>query len=311
MKSRGFFILFFFLIFVSCKAFEEKSEATPTPTLIPAIIVKGKAPVVNFSDNKHFIKDMVLLDDSHLLFVGSTNSTDEKNQNIYILLTSNEHKKIWDKIYGDTTDSIAKTVYQTKSGEIYIAGTSNNKLFIMQIDHLGKIIWQKNFDEIYSDDNAINLSESIEGGIIAVSCKVNGSYGNPYSIKLNNTGGVIWETIFQSNSKIQRFYYPTGVVIDDNSYLVTSKVDNYSILLRVKEPDGRWTAGTAFECDGSDADLNVEKDIDSSHCTAVPFSILKCKEVILSPMECKAIADMGECGIYITPYPLYQIYKRG
>lgn len=302
MKIKIVLIIMLFAISVNCKAFEEKSAASPTPTAIPTIIIKSNAAVVNFNDNKHFIKDMTLLQDGKLLFVGSTFSTDEKNENIYILFVSGEGQKLSEKIYGDDTNSVAKIVYQSKSGKIYIAGTSDNKLFIMRIEQSGSIVWHKKFAEIFSNDNAISLTESIDDGIIAISEKIYSSYANPYSVKLSSSGDTVWETVYESGSKIDRVYFPKGVVIDNDTYLVVSKVDYDSILLRVKEPDGRWTAGTAFDYEGRFVDLNIEVGFDTMRCNSVPVSLFKCKNMIVSPLECESLSRLDESGVKLITY---------
>src|SRR5690606_5199497 len=114
----------------------------------------------------------------------------------------------WQKSFGGSKIDQGNSIQQTKDGGYIFTGTSfssdgdviNNRgesdFWVVKLDALGSIVWQKSIGGISYDYNPI-IQESIDGGYILVGTSYNtDNNADYYAVKLNSTGSIVWERNF-------------------------------------------------------------------------------------------------------------------
>ncbi|MFH2143491.1 MAG: T9SS type A sorting domain-containing protein [Bacteroidota bacterium] len=97
-------------------------------------------------------------DDSYVL-IGYTQENVGENSNLWILKLDSLGNLIWDKTLGGDYGDYGKLIQQTYDGGYIIIGTADSnpinnhsKLWILKIDSLGNILWEKIFNKGTNDD---------------------------------------------------------------------------------------------------------------------------------------------------------------
>jgi hypothetical protein len=121
----------------------------------------------------------------------------------------------WQQSYGGYFDDAANSIQQTSDGDYVVAGTSNSyngdvggnhgwgDYWILKIDSIGTIQWEKNFGGSYSD-NACSIQQTAEGGYMVGGNSNSGDgditrhhLGFDYwMVKLNNSGSIVWQRAY-------------------------------------------------------------------------------------------------------------------
>lgn len=144
--------------------------------------------------------------DKGYIMVGYSRTTVALNSqyNFYVVKFDENGNIQWQKSLGGTNNEEANSVLQTKDGGYIIAGNTNSidgdvinipggtqDFWIVKLNSIGKILWQKAFGETVEDD-VHSVQETEDGGYILA-----GNAGmedvDAILIKLNDKGDLEWQ----------------------------------------------------------------------------------------------------------------------
>ncbi|WP_082377284.1 T9SS type A sorting domain-containing protein [Chryseobacterium indologenes] len=136
-------------------------------------------------------------------------STSTNSFNYWIVKVDSSGNTQWSKNYGGSASDKANSLKLTPDGGYIIAGSSNSNdgditagngnydYWIIKLDHLGNLQWQKSFGD-YMYDNAFGIDNTEDGGLIvlgysATTDTTNLSSNDYWLIKLNANGDTEWQ----------------------------------------------------------------------------------------------------------------------
>ena len=183
----------------------------------------------------------------------------------------------WNKCLGGSENDVAFSIQQTTDHGFVVAGYSyssdgdvdtnkgNNDYWIVKLDSLGGIIWNKSLGGT-DYDNALSIQQTTNGGYIVVgnSLSINGdvdsNHGNHDSwiVKLNPLGSIVWSKCFGgTNREDARSVQQTA----DGGYIVAgaSYSNNGDVAINYGGRDG-WVFKLS-----SNGNIEWEKSLGGTH----------------------------------------------
>jgi len=133
----------------------------------------------------------------------------------WIIKLNNIGDTIWHKTYGGTDYDYEKSIKETTDGGYIVIGYTksndgditenkgNEDVWVIKLDNIGDIIWQKTYGGT-NNDEAFSIQETTDGGYIFTGNTesndgdITENKGNKdvWVIKLDNTGGIIWQKTY-------------------------------------------------------------------------------------------------------------------
>lgn len=161
----------------------------------------------------------------------------------------------WQKDYNDSGDRLLMDIETTPSGGYIIAGSTfipggETDAWIMEIDEVGIINWQKSYD-CQGIDAGHNINNSPDGGYVLA-----GIFGgSPGVIKTNSAGEVIWQRNFNVGeiNRMQQTVDDGYIMVGDNGMVL--KID----------VNGQVLWSKAYRGNGTDWLFDVRQTVDSSY----------------------------------------------
>ena len=167
----------------------------------------------------------VLKIEEGFLILGYTTSFGNGGKDLWIIKTDNSRNKVWDKFYGGMhLDYGIKIIKAYDAGYIILGqthsfGNGSGDIWLLKIDDLGKIVWQKTYGGENLDTGYDICTSNEEGYVIVgttVSKKTNSMDG--YVFKVDTVGSLLWEQVYG------------GLSIDGFSS-ITKKNEEYGYIL--------------------------------------------------------------------------------
>ena len=193
--------------------------------------------------------------DDGFIFVGSSesNASVAKSENskggsdFWVLKTNAGGTKIWDKTFGGSGFDSARKIIANGVNEFVIGGSSDSPIsgnkseesrgemdfWLLKIDSLGKIIWEKRFGSVL-DDECLSLARTMDHKILAGGYayhtggdRTQGTLGNRdlWVLKLEQNSSKIWDRRFGGNSNE---YCRDIMVTQQNEFLLLGNSDSYN-----------------------------------------------------------------------------------
>lgn len=185
--------------------------------------------------------------DGGYIFAGWTNSEDGdvkglKGQVNYWVVKINSFGEIeWQKVYGGNARDEASSIQQVSDGYI-IAGRSSSQhgdmtknkgdldYWIVKIDSLGTIQWQKNYGG-YDGDYPFTIHQTHDGGYIIGGTtwskdgdvSTNRGMRDFWVVKIDKYGSIIWEKVYGGTSTD---YLQHVEITSDKGYIITGWTDS-------------------------------------------------------------------------------------
>lgn len=204
------------------------------------------------------LKSIEATDDGGFILSGTTKSVDGDLTlgrsgiiDFWVVKIDNNGTLEWQHTYGGSGDEFLRATISTQDGGYLLGGSSNSNdgdvqsgnkgnddFWVVKIDNLGNIEWEQSFGG--SGDEGLNsLQVSVDGGYLlggwTVSNDGNIQSGNNGSadiwvIKINETGGIIWEQTYGS------------IDFESLSYLETTGDGGYILggTVIISEPGGEF-----------------------------------------------------------------------
>ena len=135
------------------------------------------------------------------IIAGFTESYGKGSYDVWIIKTDSLGNKLWDKTYGGEGKDEAKTIISTSDGNYIIGGYTQSfgagraDIWIIKIDSVGNIIW----DKIYGQDNwdvVFSIQETSDKGYIATGMMWSSVPYDVYVLKMDSLGNKMWERTF-------------------------------------------------------------------------------------------------------------------
>jgi hypothetical protein len=135
------------------------------------------------------------------IIVGSSDSSTNDNDDIYLLKTDSDGKKEWDKIFGTNYDECGYLIQATKDRGYFIAGRMYefllNDAWLIKTNSSGYMEWNKMYDAFDPPWNGEFVSETTDGGFIMVGDTLPTSEkGDIVLTKTDSKGNEEWVKIF-------------------------------------------------------------------------------------------------------------------
>jgi len=152
-------------------------------------------------DNSAF--DAIEASDGNFYLVGSKRIVN-KYEDIRIIKTNSNCKKIWDKTYGGDKDDIGESIIEAENNTfVVVAGTfsygKGGDVLLMKINSDGMVIWQNNYggdklDKLReydgNSDSGRHLTKTPNGGYLVSGSSR--SYGGMWVFKTDSAGSLLW-----------------------------------------------------------------------------------------------------------------------
>ncbi len=121
--------------------------------------------------NDDVAHDVIAIKDGYLA-VGTTDSFGLNRNDVYVIKTDKNGKKLWQKTYGGNRDDEGYAVTQSPDGGYVIVGRTESfsrrngfDLYLFKIDSKGKLIWERTYGE-ESDDVGYDITATEDGYLI-------------------------------------------------------------------------------------------------------------------------------------------------
>ena len=134
--------------------------------------------------------------------VGSTNSKGNGGYDVWLIKLSITGDIIWEKPYGHEKDEFGNGISEDADGDFLICGTTNStqsgykNVWVIKIDALGQLIWEKTFWGS-DNDNAYDIISTPDKGCIVLASKESKADNDKdiWMIKLDKKGKRLWQSI--------------------------------------------------------------------------------------------------------------------
>jgi len=140
----------------------------------------------------------------------------------------------WQKTLGGTSNDVLGSIIQNADGTYILGGYSSSGIsgdrtvsasgdpdvWILKIDTVGNIIWQKAYGYLGNGQTLHTLIATSDGGYI-FSSTLNGT--NFWVTKINSNGTLLWDKVFWGNGND---WYPRIAATSDNGYIVAGGSDS-------------------------------------------------------------------------------------
>jgi hypothetical protein len=109
--------------------------------------------------------------DGSLVIVGSTAVTDIGPQDIWVIKTTSDGNKLWDKKFGGNYRDIGNSLFPSADGGFVIVGDTKSfgdggdDVWLIKIDGSGNKVWDKTFGGTYNDV-VKSATQSKDGGFM-------------------------------------------------------------------------------------------------------------------------------------------------
>jgi len=153
--------------------------------------------------------------DGGYIVAGMTYSDVIEEYGMWVLKLDESGNVVWQKIYGvsDGIGGDTVSIQQTADGGYILAGklgsyvTYGHDMWVLKLDENGNVVWQKTYGVSDTDEYAMSIQQTADGGYI-----VAGSFGFPTSgdgtflgylvfgdvwvLKLDESGNVVWQNTY-------------------------------------------------------------------------------------------------------------------
>jgi uncharacterized delta-60 repeat protein len=145
--------------------------------------------------------------DGGYIVVGETLSFGAGGNDFWVVKLDSAGEIDWQKTYGGLAYDIARSIQQTSDGG-YIAagetlsfGAGGNDFWVMKLDGVGEVEWQKTYGGSY-DDIAYSIQQTSDGGYIAAGDTLSFGAGqnDSWVMKLDGAGEVEWQKTYGGSS---------------------------------------------------------------------------------------------------------------
>ena len=126
----------------------------------------------------------------------------------------------WQKVYGTTAAEDCTSGDKTLDGGFILSGQKSGEFYIVKTDALGNMQWQQTYSGTSGPCFIKQLADSTY--ILTGAKIVSGFAGQAYMIKVNKTGGVIWQKHYGS-AFVNDWFYTRPIILNDGSIVIAGQ----------------------------------------------------------------------------------------
>jgi PKD repeat protein len=153
------------------------------------------------------VKSVQQTQDGGYIAAGYTKTFGVGHADLWVLKLNADGTIAWQKTYGGSSLDWAYSIQQTSEGSYVVAGETSSfgaggsDVWVLKLDSVGNIIWQKTYGGSESDQ-ADYIQETVDGYIVVGGTH---SYGaaesaNIWVLKLDFDGNVVWQKTYAGNN---------------------------------------------------------------------------------------------------------------
>lgn len=252
-------------------------------------------------DHRDFIQEMISISGNHYIYgaVSSSRVSGNKTSPTYgdddmiVFEMDDAGNKLWEKSYGGSNYDQLHSIIKISSGGYILAGgsesiISGNKssplrgigdFWIIKIDDIGNIIWEKTFGDPGHLNIAQKILETPDGSFIIggrsfIPLPTGGSQQDFRVIKIDNNGNLLWSKYYGGNQ--QEELYSLIATADGNYFLsgtsssgisgnkTSASVGGFDAWLVKIAPDGTKMWDKSYGTPGDDFRGNIIKLMDNN-----------------------------------------------
>jgi len=211
------------------------------------------------SPNYEGIHSIQQTSDGGYVFAGRTDSLGGGSANLWVVKVDSSGNIQWQKAYGGSEIHLSKINYYTFKYPVQIKQTVDNGYivassgsfsetenyfaWILKIDSLGNVLWQKTYDGS-GYDSAHSVQQTSDGGYVFAG--ITSSFGvnsaDLWVVKLDPWGNVQWEKTYDGGSIFEADLAHSIQQTSDGGYVVAGRTSIKGILLRLTSTgEVTWT----------------------------------------------------------------------
>lgn len=159
--------------------------------------------------------------DSGFVLMGVTQSySTGPASDFYMIKTDKNGNFEWQKVYGTTAAEDCTSGDKTLDGGFILSGQKSGEFYIVKTDALGNMQWQQTYSGTSGPCFIKQLADSTY--ILTGAKIVSGFAGQAYMIKVNKTGGVIWQKHYGS-AFVNDWFYTRPIILNDGSIVIAGQ----------------------------------------------------------------------------------------
>jgi PKD repeat protein len=147
---------------------------------------------------------LIQTSDGGFVFAGRTESFGAGSSDIWLVKTDSAGVMEWNKTFGTVKLEVAYSVIQTSDGGCMVVGYTGDPaemdtdVYIVKTNAFGNKLWNKTYD-VLDLDFAVDIVE-ITDGYVVVGCTSMYGYGGTWLAKLDVSGNVEWDRMYENCS---------------------------------------------------------------------------------------------------------------
>ncbi len=152
-----------------------------------------------------FAYSIIETNDGGFLFVGNTDSSTGKDNDVWVVKLNNNGDVVWQKTYGGTNEESARAVRQNPDGTYTIGawsksfGNGSSDFWLLKLNSDGSILWQKSY-LTQKDANFFAFERTKDNGFILVGGLNISTNSNPdydfFVVRIDEFGSPVWKKTY-------------------------------------------------------------------------------------------------------------------
>ena len=182
--------------------------------------------------NDNWINNFIETSNGGYILAGGTNSFGAGGYDIWLIKIDSLGNLIWNKTYGEAGDETGTIITAPNGGFIVMGYTSSfgaghYEVFLMKIDSIGNIIWDKTYSILNDDERVVNILSCADEGYILVGASgiYTSSIIKSMLIKTDSFGNIKWSNIYYYFSGDGNDFSQSVIQTSDKGFMFTGDVN--------------------------------------------------------------------------------------
>lgn len=159
--------------------------------------------------------------DSGFVLMGVTQSFGwGTTSDFYLIKTDKDGNFEWQQTYGTSGTEDCLSGDLTLDGGFILSGHKNGEFYIVKTDGMGNQQWTQTYP---GTSGSCFIKQLADSTYILTGAKIiSGFAGQAYMIKINKTGGIIWQNHY-GNPTVNDWFYTRPIILNDGSIVVAGQ----------------------------------------------------------------------------------------